>query len=25
MTDPIDWAPGLSLKAEGYESEVYKK
>jgi DNA polymerase len=25
MTDEIDWAPGLLLKAEGYEAEVYRK
>jgi DNA polymerase len=25
MISPIDWAPGLLLKAEGYEAEVYRK
>jgi DNA polymerase len=25
MISPIDWAPGLLLKAEGYEGTVYKK
>jgi len=25
MTSPIDWAPGLPLKAAGFESEVYRK
>ena len=25
MTAPVSWAPGLKLKAEGYEGAVYKK
>jgi DNA polymerase len=25
MISPIDWAPGLLLKAEGYEAVTYKK
>jgi DNA polymerase bacteriophage-type len=25
MTEPMPWAPDLQLKAEGYESKVYKK
>jgi DNA polymerase len=25
MSDPIDWAPGLPLAAEGYECEFYMK
>jgi DNA polymerase len=25
MIAPIDWAPGLLLKAEGYEAVTYKK
>lgn len=25
MAHPIDWAPGLPLKAAGFESEVYRK
>jgi DNA polymerase bacteriophage-type len=25
MTAPMPWAPDLQLKAEGYESKVYKK
>ncbi|ACL77354.1 DNA polymerase [Ruminiclostridium cellulolyticum] len=25
MSQPIDWAPGLPLRADGYETEFYKK
>jgi len=25
MSQDISWAPGLSLRAEGFESEYYKK
>jgi DNA polymerase len=25
MGDPIDWAPGLPLKGDGYETPFYKK
>lgn len=25
MSEPIDWAPGLPLTADGYETEYYKK
>ena len=25
MSEPIDWAPGLPLRADGYETDYYKK
>ena len=25
MAEPIDWAPGLPLKGDGYEAAFYKK
>ena len=25
MSEPIDWAPGLPLQAEGFETDYYKK
>ena len=25
MSEPIDWAPGLPMGADGFESDYYKK